>query len=176
MKQLKNGKVKPYYLCNPKTGGRGCIGIMADGLEAYVAHRLLAEMDTPAFRQALADDEHATERDRITQALRASEGKRRALAAQWGADDLDDDEYRAARGAQSAKAKRLRSELAAVPTAAVSVDVDLIREAWPSMNLDERREIVGMFIERVIVKRATLGLQAFDNNRVGVDGIVWRAR
>jgi len=43
------------------------------------------------------------------------------------------------------------------------------------MNLDERREIVGMFIERVIVKRARPGLAAFDPERVGADGIMWRA-
>lgn len=174
MKQLRGGKVKPYYLCNPKTGGRGCIGIMADEFEAYVAKRLLAELDKPAFRQALAQDEYAAERDRITAGIRASEARRRTLAARWGAGDLDDDEYHVARDGQKATEARLRAELAEVPPAAARIDVDLVREAWPSMNLDERREIVGMFITKVIVKRATPGLQKFDENRVGVDGIVWR--
>jgi hypothetical protein len=55
------------------------------------------------------------------------------------------------------------------------VDVSLIREGWEAMNLDERREVIGMFIEHVVVKRATPGAQAFDESRVGAEGIVWRS-
>ena len=174
MKQLKNRATAPYYLCHPMTGGRSCVGIMADKFEAYVTARLLDELDKPAFREALAADEHAERRDAITEALRTVERKRRSLAVDWSRDAMTDDEWRTARAGLAEREQALRADLAAVPPPVAKVDLDLVRDAWPAMNLDERRELVGMFIERVVVKRATPGARGFDENRVGVDGIVWR--
>jgi site-specific DNA recombinase len=173
MKQLKGGRtVKPYYLCHPNKGGRACIGIMADPLENYVRDRLLDELDKPAFRAALAEDDHAARRDEITEALRGVERKRRSLAADWSRDDLTDDEWRTARRELVERERQLRADLAAVPAPAVDVDLDLIRDAWPAMNLDERREIIGMFIARVAINRAKPGTGKFDPNRVTIE---WRA-
>ena len=52
----------------------------------------------------------------------------------------------------------------------------VIRDGWEAMNLDERREIIGMFVKAVVVKRATPGTKGFDENRIGDAGIVWRQR
>jgi site-specific DNA recombinase len=174
MKQLKRGRVEPYYLCHPKVGGRACIGILGTKFEEHVVATLLDELDRPDFRQALAEDEHAARRDEISTALRVVEGKRRRLAARWASeDDMDEDEWQTARRGLIERERELRAELAAVPPPVARTDLDLIREAWPLMNLDERREIVGMFVERVVVKRATPGTTGFDPRRVAVE---WRKR
>lgn len=175
LKQLKGGRrIVPYYFCTPGRGGRSCVGIMAEPLEAYVAGRLFDELDKPEFLAALAEDTHAAERDRLTAAIRASKARRKTIAAQWGTGALDDDEYRAARDAQAETERGLREQLAAIPAAVGRVDVSMIREGWDAMNLDERREIVGMFVERVTVKPAIPGARRFNGERIGADGIVWR--
>lgn len=161
-----------YYTCHRKTGGRGCVAIMAERLEQHVVATLLDELDKPAFRQALAEDEHAGRRDEITAALRALEGKRRQLATEWAtADDMTGDEWRAARAALDDRERTLRADLAAVPPPAVDLDVTGLRDGWTAMNLDERRQIIGMFIERVTVKRARPGATAFDPGRIAIE---WR--
>src|SRR6266511_175613 len=173
MKQLKRGRrpAAPYYLCHPKVGGRACVGIMAERLEQYVAERLFDELDKPAFRAALAEDEHAGRRDQITDALRTVEGKRTRFAADWARDDMTDDEWRTARRELAGRERELRAELAAVPPPACNVDVEGVREAWPAMNLDERRDLIGLFVESVTVKRATPGTKGFDPGRVAIQ---WR--
>lgn len=173
MKQLKAGKVKPYYLCAPRHGGRACIGIMGPEFEQHVVTTLLDELDKPAFRAAIAADEHEARREELNVALRKVEQKRRKLAKEWAADDLTDDEWRTARTDMAERERQLRIDLAAVPPPVSHVDPALIREGWDAMNLDERREIIGLFIERVIVNRATLGRRGFDASRVD---IVWRGR
>jgi site-specific DNA recombinase len=173
IKQLKAGREQPYYLCVPAAGGRGCVGIMGPQLEEHVKDELLNELDKPEFIAALAADEHEARRDELNAALRKVDQKRRKLAKDWAADELTDDEWREARATLDAKEGRLRSELASVPPPVSHIDPALIREGWAAMNLDERREIVRMFVERVIVKRAVPGRRGFDKERVA---IVWRRR
>jgi site-specific DNA recombinase len=170
LKWMRGGKF-PYYLCPATSGGKRHVGIRAELFEDHVRDRLLDELDRPAFRQALAEDEHAARRDELTTALRTNEGKRNSLAAKWAADEVTDEEWQAARRTLTEREQQLRAELAAVPPPTVDRNLDLVREAWPAMNLDERREIVGMFVERVTVKRATPGARAFDPRRVAIE---WR--
>lgn len=171
VKQTRPGRRVPYYLCMRKAGGRSCIGIMADRFEAEVVDRMLDELDKPAFRDALAVDEHAERRDALTAAVRDVEARRSDLAAMWGDGELTAEEWRAARSALDQREHGLRVDLAAIPAPVAHIDPGLIRDAWGAMILDERREIIGMFIERVTVKRATPGTRSFDPRRVEIE---WR--
>lgn len=162
---------KPYYLCSPRVGGRSCVGILGDELEAYVVRRMLDELDKPEFLAALAADEHDARRDKLNKALARVEQKRRKLAKDWAADELTDEEWRAARTDLDERERRLRADLAAVPPSIARVDPALIRAGWAAMNLDERREIIGMFVASVTVERAEPGTSGFDEQRVH---IVWR--
>jgi DNA invertase Pin-like site-specific DNA recombinase len=173
VKQLTAGKVRPYYMCHKRTGGQACIGIMGDGLEAYVVAELLDALDRPAFLDALGVDEHADRRDTLTAALRDLDAQRNDLAAMWAARELTAEEWRTARRALAELEQKLRAELAVIPPSVARVDPALIRQGWIALNLDERREIIGMFVDRVIVKRAKPGTRGFDKNRVD---IVWQTR
>jgi DNA invertase Pin-like site-specific DNA recombinase len=172
LKQLKNGEPKPYYLCHTKTGGRACVGILGDALESHVVGRLLDELDKPAFRDALAADEHAASREAITAALRALDAQRNDLAGMWAARDLTGEEWQRARHDLGNIEARLRTQLAAVPPPpATNIDPATLREAWSEMTLDERREVISMFVGSVTVRRATPGVARFDPSRVAVE---WR--
>lgn len=164
---------KPYYLCSPRVGGRSCVGILGEELEAYVVAEMLDELDKPAFRAALAADQHDPRRDELTKALARIEQKRRKLAKEWAADEVTDAEWRDARDDLNARERQLRLDLAALPPSIARVDPALIRAGWAAMNLDERREIMRMFVESVTVERAQPGTSGFDDERVHVE---WRKR
>jgi hypothetical protein len=105
----------PYLLCHSTRGGRGCVGVQLEPVESYVADRLFDELDKPEFLAALATDEHADERDRLTRALSAVDRKRATLADRWTRDDFSDEEWDALRAGLDRREKDLRAELAAVP-------------------------------------------------------------
>jgi len=174
MKQLRGREAKPYYLCHPKTGGRSCVGIMADAFEAHVTDVMLAELDKPEFLQALAADDHGATRDRLVAALADVDQRRNELAGMWATPgELTAAEWQTARRALAEHEQRLRAELSAVPAPVSVVDPAVIAAGWESMTLDERREVLGMFVERVTVNRAKPGTKGFDRGRVAID---WRER
>lgn len=165
---LQAAKGKPYLQCYVK----GCgLGIMLPETEAYVADRLFAELDKPEFLDRIAADGHSGRRDELTRGLRAVEAKRRELARMWGADELTTEEWQGARQAQDEREQRLRSELAAVAPPPRRVDAAQARAAWPAMTLGEKREMLRLFIDRVVVKPATRGRRGFDDGRVDVEFI-----
>ena len=86
-------------------------------------------------------------------------------------DALSMDEWRTARRVQAEREQQLRSDLASVPPPVVDVDIQGARGAWDSMVLDEQREFVRMFVERVAVKSVGRGYHAVDDNRVMIK---WR--
>jgi DNA invertase Pin-like site-specific DNA recombinase len=172
IKQLKNmNTARPYYLCHPKQGGRGCVGINADQLEAHVVEALFAELDKPEFLDAIARDDHAERRDDIGKALAAVDVQRDDLAAMWGAGELTTAEWQTARRAVAENEQALRAELATVPPPLIHVDIATARQAWPAMTLDERRELIRLFITTVTINRAKRGAKGFDPGRAGIG---WR--
>jgi len=134
---------------------------------------LLDELDKPEFLAALAADDHTQRRDEITTALRGIDAQRNDLAAMWSAQEMTADEWRTARHGLTQSEQRLRAELAEVPPPMSRVDPRQIRAAWPAMNLDERRETISTYVERVTVKRAKPGTAGFDEGRVDIE---WQTR
>lgn len=163
---------KPVYMCPAKSrGGCGGVGIVADDLEAHVVSELLDELDKPAVREAFASDEHEERRSEIVTALGEIEQRRSDLARMWAAGNLTGDEWQAARAELDAQEGVLQGDLAAIPAPAVEFDPATLRDGWELLTLDEQREIVGMFIEHVVVHPARPGIRKFDPGRVE---IVWR--
>jgi site-specific DNA recombinase len=90
----------------------------------------------------------------------------------WAKRQINADEWTVARGEVDSEERALRVDMAAIPAPVGRVDPALIREGWGAMNLDERRQIISMFIERVTVVRARPGTMGFDKDRVK---ITWRS-
>jgi hypothetical protein len=172
LKRLRNGTRKPYLLCHPSAGGRGCVGIMLPETEKHVIDELFDELDKPGFLDAIGADDHAGRRDEVTAELSALEVKRGDLAELWGSDDLTGAEWQTARRALAEYEQRLRADLAAIPSPLIVVDIATARGSWGSMTLDEQREFVRLFVDKVTIKRATRGRRGFDPGRVVIE---WRA-
>ena len=166
-------KKVPYLLCHSNSGGRYCVGILADNTEEFVVGKLFDELDKPEFLNAIAADAHGPHRDRIVAGLDALERRRRELATMWATPgELTNAEWREARGALAENERRLRAELDEIPPPVMDVDIAGAREAWPDMTLDEKREFVRLFIERVTVVRGVRGRSRFDSDRIT---ITWRS-
>jgi hypothetical protein len=141
-----------------------------------IVETLLAELDRPAFRAAMANDESAGARAAIAAELAGLGGRRNELAGMWADATLTRDEWAVAKSRLDERERTLRAELAALPAPVGRVDLDELREAWPLMTLDEQRELLGMFIDRVAVGRARPGLQTFDPERLASVETWWRRR
>lgn len=144
------------------------VGVMADQLEEHVAAELLAEIDRPQFLNAITSDEHAARREAILSALTADENQRTELAKEWGAGGLTTLEWRSARNAIDEHEQKLRRDLANLPAPLIGIDISAVSTAWPGMLLDEKRELVEMFIEHVQVHPAKPGARTFDSARVSI--------
>ena len=166
--------VAPYLMCHPNRGGKGCVGIMMEPTDEFVLRELWAELDKPEFLEHLAADAHAAERKRLTSAMSAIETQRGQLAALWAQPgELTMGEWQAARKGLTEQEQEIRAELAKVPPPVVNVDITGARAAWPAMTLDEQREFMRLFIDKVIVSRAKEGNSRFDSDRVD---IMWLKR
>ena len=177
-KQLHKKREKAYLICHPSTRrpngepAGSCCGVMLEETEQHVVDRLFEELDRPAFMAALAADDHAERREEITGQLRAVEGQRKELAALWAIPgELTTAEWRTARQGLDAQEHKLRGDLAEVPPPIAGIDISTARAAWPDMTLDERREFIRLFIERVTIKKATPGRNGFDKDRVEIGWI-----
>lgn len=157
---------RAMYWCSPSRrdaeGRKGCgrIGIMAEPLEQHVLEVLFTELDKPAFVDALLVDPYTERRHEIDLALRAIEAQRRELTAEWSARALSMVEWRDAREGLKAQERELRTELASIPTPVRRRDLDVLRAlraAWPGMNLDEKVDLVTLFIDQIRVLPARRG-------------------
>lgn len=171
-KQYRSGTrpvVAPYLICSRTRGGCGRLGIKLEPVEEHVIDELLAELDSPAFRAAVAADENEAARKLATAELERCESRRGKLAALWATDELTDSEWSTARTELDERESAARAALGAIPPPLTGVDLDVVREAWPSMTLDERRELLRLFIESVVVQKARPGTRSFDTGRVEVN-------
>jgi DNA invertase Pin-like site-specific DNA recombinase len=193
--KLRSGEVtsKPYLFCTPgrqwtdedgvRSNGKGCVGIGLDDTTRYVVAELFATLDTPEFLDKVAADNHQDVRDAIAAELEAVDRKRDELAVLWNLpaghpDALTTSEWQAARRAQNEREEQLKAKLRAVPPPVVNVDIAKARATWPPtpedrgrdgyMTLDECREFLSLFIDKVIIHRAAKGTRGFDSNRVEI--------
>lgn len=173
VKTLRDGRKVPYYSCHPVKQGKGCVAIPLDPTEQHVLDVLWAELDKPAFLDALGVDDSAGRREDLGRRLQRLDGKRRTLASRWAADDLTDAEWEQARHGLAESEQALRRELSEVPPPNVRVDIAGARSAWPAMTLDEQREFLRLLVDRVTVRRGIRGRPQPPAERVAVE---WRKR
>lgn len=160
---------KTYLVCVPANGGSMCVGILMAPTEAHVVNELFGELDRPEFLDALDADDSEEHRKSVLEALSACERQRNELAKLWATPgDLTAAEWQTARRAIAEQEQQLRQELAAIPVPRGRIDIEEARTAYPYMTLDEKRQFLSDFIERVTIARAVPGARAFDPARVSI--------
>lgn len=162
---------RPTYVCKPRVRG-GCagVGISADPLEAMVADELLKRLDSPQFRAALAEgDPHEEQRASILRQLEALEGRRSELAARWAAGEITSTDWDTARAVLDAHGRAAETELGSLPPPVFDLEPDAIRDGWEWATMNERRDVVALFVESVTVAPAKPGTRKWDPGRVDID-------
>ncbi len=158
------------YVCRSKVdGGCGGLGILAEPTEAEIVGQVLAYLDHPIVRDALAvvSAGNDTAPDPLGERVEA-EARLAELTGAYAAGEITRGEWQAARGILAAR-------LAAMGQGSVRASVRLpadVGEAWPTLDLEGRRRILGVVVESVTIGGAVRGRRAFDPARVVA--IAWR--
>lgn len=173
LKQRKGKESIPYYMCHPKVGGKGCVGIDGTDLEAHVVKKMFAELAKPGRLEAFLRDDHAEQRKILSGELSLIEIRRTELAQMWGARELNTEEWRVMKQALDQDEARFRSELALTPPPPDGFDAAALKDprAWGSMELPEQRAFLELFVKSVTIKRATPPYGKFEEGRVDIDWI-----
>jgi site-specific DNA recombinase len=172
--RLQNGRAgrRPIYACITTNGGCNRLGINAVPLEDHVRDRLVEWLQTPEFAAAMAADDFEARRRVLTGELRAIEQQDVELSKRWASGQLREAAWDAARADLDARHAEVSAKLAGIPVVRMKLDPELLLRAWGGMNLGEKRQVIGVHVERVTVSPAKPGAKAFDPGRVA---IAWKA-
>jgi DNA invertase Pin-like site-specific DNA recombinase len=155
------------YVCLSKTlGGCGGLAILAAPTEAEVVARMVARLDNPTVREALAAETETSPTDPLGERAEA-EARLAELAGDYAASRITRPEWQAARGI-------LAERLAAVGPGTVRPTVRLpanVADAWPGLDLEARRHILADVVEKITVGACGRARGVFDPDRIVVK---WR--
>jgi site-specific DNA recombinase len=161
------------YLCrkDPGTPGCGRIMIVQQPTDDHIRELVLTALDSPELAQRLRRREGAPVD--LHARIRADEDELEALAADHGAGDINRAEWKAARTPIAARLDAARAELAtSTQTTALEGFVgtpEEMRTRWQAANLSQRRAVIQVVLDRVVVHPAVL--TCFDPDRLDP---VWR--
>ena len=169
---------RPGYACATGPGLKGCghLAFYAEPLEDFISEAVLQRLDTPELARAIS---RARDSDRDTADLEVSiaedEAQLEQLAGMWGAKEIELREYMTARRVISERLTANQSRYAKLakrdPVRELVGQGTALRARWSTLNLDQKRAIIGAVLDRVIVKPATHG-NRFDTSRFEP---VWKA-
>ena len=168
-----HGRADPIYLCHLSRGGCGRLAIKAEPVEEYVVAEFLAALDSAEFAAAMAEDDHEARRAELAEELERIEAQHVELATRWANDDLPAAAWDQARAGLDERKARAQQELRDVPAPMVDIDPATIRRGWERMTLDERRTMLDLFVDRVVIAPAKPGARTVDLERVSIE---WKVR
>jgi len=173
MAGASRGAKPRQYVC-PK-GRRGCgkLSIMAGPVDDYVVGLVLGAASTANLSMVRAE-RHVKDSQRFVAEVAEDEQLLSDLAADLGARRLTRGEWISARAEIEARLTRNRAALQAVG-AGDRLPADLVRvdaEKWETLAFEEKRAIIGLFIDRVTVMRSGRTGRTFSPQRLRVS---WKA-
>src|SRR5690606_311277 len=141
-------------------------------LDKMIVTAVLSHLDTAEFAARLAESE-PPDFTAVGAEVVDLERRLESLAEQYASGELDDISWRSARNAvtERLEAARRRYAALAVPQVEWAGRAGELREAWPSLPIDEQRAIVATVIDRIVIMPAVKGRTVFDPGRFTVE---WR--
>lgn len=169
------GEGIPRYVCPNPPGSSNCgrIFIIAEWADVHVTGLVLAalaSLDLTAKGSAVSSPEgESLLREQVT----ATEGMLAELALQrfveTGARQLTQVEYDAARGPLAARLGEGRAALAALrPRRLPRAVREGVADRWPHLTLHERRDVITVAVDAVVVGPGRRGYNRFDAGRLDV--------
>jgi site-specific DNA recombinase len=151
----------------------GCrrVTIAAAALERLVSEALLDRLDELVELRPV--DEHAERRSEIVGELARLDERRGLIGEMLALGELDRGGYVAARAKLDSEQERLTGELAELPAPRDDIDPEGVRSGWEGLTIDERRKIIGIWIDAVWVHRSKHRARRLDLERVTIEGEGW---
>jgi hypothetical protein len=174
--QVQRGQ--PGWRCSLPAGGCGNVSISDDVATEGLLDELAVMLDSPAFRQALADAmNEAPEVAAAAQATVALRDRLTTLEDALASGDLDLDAFRRL-------VPKVKADLAAAEAllgrstgkgavASLPATGDALRQSWPHLDPPEARSLVGLLAEKVTVAPRQVPGPRRQPDRVAVVGR-WR--
>jgi site-specific DNA recombinase len=158
-----------------REAGRVHLVIAAAPLERFVESAVLHALDGPKLGEFLKLRASNGDRELADQ-LVADERRFTELATMYAAGEIDKPEWLAARDVLQRRIRSARERLARRAEAAILGDVGTepgaLAAAWQRWTLEQRRDVLRLVLEAVIVSPATRRGPGFDERRVELR---WRA-
>src|SRR5665213_2733791 len=163
------------YACGSGPGLLGCgrVSILSDRLEDFVSRAIWARLDTPALAQALAAATAApgSEGEELVAAIGADEAQMEELTRAYGSRLITMQEWLGARKVIEDRLRHGRALLMRGDQHSALRDFaghgGGLAERWSSMNLDQKRAVLGTVLDRLVVRPATVkGRTTLDTNRL----------
>lgn len=182
----RNGK--PGYDCQREGGCRRC-GVSRQTMDEWVSEAVISAFESRAGANAIKRAARVKTKGGADPAVEVEKikGQLAVLSRRrFVEEEIDDDEYEAARTPLRAKLKAAQAKLVEVEPAdalaGADVDVKTLRQRWdavgkdgkPLMTLDQRRALISSVVERVVLLPGHRG-----TGNVGPDKrivIEWRKR
>lgn len=167
------------YVCLKVLGGEGCGGIhcIAEPLEELVTEAVMIRLDTPDLAR-LVKDSGKGRPDRVADAeteLAQATGRLDELGEMWAHDQISKAEFlrlgKPVRDRADAAERRLNTLLRRNRTVPWTGKAGVLRAAWPTMSLDQRRAVIDAVVDQVVINPTKIRGR-FDPDRVDV---IWRA-
>lgn len=157
------------YVCasGPPSYGCGKLRRLADPLEHLVEEAVRLRIDQGALAELMGDDD---ERHAVIAELERVEAKLVNLGQLWRDDQITDIEWRELRRDLDERRQRLRTKLQARQTQRL-LTLDRGVEEWPT-SIHQRRAIISLLVEAVVVLPAVKGRNRFDPDRIQIR---WRS-
>jgi DNA invertase Pin-like site-specific DNA recombinase len=144
-------------------------------VDELVIRAVIERVDSPQFSTMAAPTDGDDDDDRALEALARVDQRLQELAAMWAAGDLDRPSWAAARRHLETERQSLNNVIrrgARRQAIATVQRSGTLREAWPDMNLDQRRAAIAAVIDAVVIGPAVKGRNFFDPDRVSIR---WKA-
>lgn len=171
---------KPKYRCPPDEGCNGRVIGLAD-LEELISGLIVAKLSNPKTLAELAarEADRSTESGALVERIEADE--RRLQQLKTALDDGEEDELPEVVAAIRSVRRRIREARAelgrlAPSTGPAQESFPDLADRWPALDLDQRRALVALFIDHILIHPAVRGRARFDPERVEVvptGGVRW---
>jgi hypothetical protein len=170
-----NGRGQRRYACAKDFGGCDRTFHLADTLEDAVREAVFAALDGPALKEA-RQQVAQPEDDELLGQIAAMDTRRQEAADAYAGGDLSLNSFQAADRDLEGRIGRARDQLAGRARSRLVADLPSSSAAlqgwWESADLDARRQLIALVVERVEIGPAVPGRSRFDPERISV---VWRA-
>jgi site-specific DNA recombinase len=162
------------YACAADFGGCDKTFHLADPLEDYVRDALFVALDGPALAAAREQVAEPGDDDLVGQ-IAAMEARRREAADAYAGGSLSLSSFQAADRDLEGRIGRAREQLAGRARSRVVADlpssVNALTTWWDGADLEARRQLVALIVEKVEIGPAVPGRSKFDPDRIQ---ILWR--